>query len=336
MFTILRQILLAVTLIISQNAFSIPFTPTSIWNRTIQRTAVYTDVSDALWGSPADSPAQIYLDLITILYVNPQLTPVNIRLNNNWDYPYRAQPASGMLYQRKIGPTAGVQESTANGNGIVVIVDPSTGQADEGGAMFRDQDSNDLLIFQDRPALHYNVFTGSGLYDGVRGSGMSGLGGVIRASEINTVIPHALAIMTSGRIYSKNTCYVWPATRCDSIANDPTYGYKGPNSAYTLGTLLAIPPSINLSKIKFNTKQGYTVAIAAQRYGIYVVDSSAATGNRVGLSMDYQAAATDLGLIQDPINGYQSVDPNKIDGNAFQTDMITILHMVKAVINNKS
>jgi hypothetical protein len=335
MITILRKILLAVALIISQNSFSFPFAPTSIWNRTIQSTAVYTDVSDALWGSPANSPGQIYLDLITILYVDPQSTPVNIRINSNWDYPYRAQPASGTLYQRKLGPTAGVQESTDNGNGIVVIIDPLTGQADEGGAMFRDQDSNDLLIFQDRPALHYNVFTGSGLYNGVRGSGLSGLGGVIQAGEINTVIPHALAIMTSGRIYSKNTCYVWPATRCDSIAKDPTYGYKGPNNAYTLGTFLAIPPSINLSTIKFKTKQGYTIAIAAQKYGMYVVDSSAATGNRVGLSMDYQAAVTDLGLVQDPVTAYQSVDSKKIDGNAFQADIISILHMVKAVINNK-
>jgi len=331
----LFKLLLALVLLIPPNAFSIPFAPTSIWNRTIPSTAVYTDVSDALWGSPENSPAQIYLDLITILYVDPHLTPVNIRLDNNWDYPYRTQPASGTLYQRKLGATAGVKESTTNSNGIVVIVDPLTGRTDEGGAMFRDQGSNDLLIFQDRPALHYNVFTGSGLYDGVRGSGMSGLGGVIRAGEINTVIPHAIAIMTSGRIYSKNTCYIWPATRCDSIAKDPTYGYKGPNNAYTLGTLLAIPSSINLSTIKLKTMQGYTIAIAAQKYGIYVVDSSAATGNRVGLSMDYQAAVTDLGLVQDPVTTYQSVDAKKIDGNAFQADIIAILHKVKAVVNNK-
>jgi hypothetical protein len=221
------------------------------------------------------------------------------------------------------------------GNGIVVIVDPLTGNADEGGAMYRGANGSDMLIFQDRADLHYNAFTGSGLYNGVRGSGMSGLGGAIRPGEINTVIPHALAIMTDSRIYSRTTHYIWPANRTDSIANDPTYGHNGPNSAYTMGTLLAIPASVNLSTYVFRTRQAYSVAIAAQRYGIYVVDSSAATGNRVGLSMDSQAAVTDLGLMVDPTTGYQSVDPTKIDGNAFQADIIDILHEVQAVTNNK-
>jgi hypothetical protein len=314
------------------------FSTSSIWNRAIPATAVYTNVSDALWGfSPTDSPAQLYLDLVTVIFTNPQSSAVNVRLNSGFDYPKRSVPNGATLYQRRIASTAGVQESTGNklGNGIVVIIDPVTGAADEGGAFWRGSNGADILIEHDRSVLHYNAFTGSGLYNGVRGSGLAGLGGSIQPGEINTAIPHALTLLTSGRLYSKAVGYVWPATRCDSIWKDPTYGYKGPNKAYALGTLLAIPQSVDLAKLGLTTPQALNVAKAAQKYGLYVADSTAAYGNRFALAMEWNAAASDLGLTVNSSNGWQAFDSKKIDANAFQSDMLTILHNVKAVTSNK-
>jgi hypothetical protein len=143
-----------------------------------------------------------------------------------------------------------------------------------------------------------------------------------------------MAFLTSGILYSQAVGYVWPATRADSIWQNQTYGYKGPNTAYALGTLLAIPPSVNVATLGIQTQQAFNVAMAAQTYGMYVCDSTASSGNTMSLAMEYGAASNDLGCVVNPSNGWQSYDSTKINSTQFNADMITILHQCKAVTSN--
>jgi hypothetical protein len=87
--------------------------------------------------------------------------------------------------------------------------------------------------------------------------------GLIRKGEISSgKIPHALAAMAPQSILTASS--VWPAAAFDRSNH---YAGKLP-----MGSLLAIPPTTDLSTLGLSTR-GLTIAKAAQDYGVYVVDS---------------------------------------------------------------
>jgi hypothetical protein len=87
--------------------------------------------------------------------------------------------------------------------------------------------------------------------------------GLIRTGEISSgLIPHALAaLMTQTMLKS---VAVWPAA-----AFDRSNSYAG---ILPMGALLAIPPTVNLTKLGLSP-QGLAMATAAQNFGVYIVDS---------------------------------------------------------------
>jgi hypothetical protein len=103
---------------------------------------------------------------------------------------------------------------------------------------------------------------GTGVWDGRRASMLPSFAGLIRTGEIaNGSIPHALAALMAPTMLAESA--VWPAWAFDR------------NSRYSgnlpMGSLLAIPQSVNLNNLKLSP-QGLVVAKAAQNYGIYIVD----------------------------------------------------------------
>jgi hypothetical protein len=138
-------------------------------------------------------------------------------------------------------------------------------------------------------SVAFSSITGSGLGPkaGIRASGLSSLGGLIRRWEVDPsqpgytdgVIRHALAISvppamlsyTGGSAgYDANgngteTGYVWPATSQDWGSQ---YKYTG---NLPMGSLLAIPKSVDLTRLGLDA-QNYQLAKAMQDYGGYVVD----------------------------------------------------------------
>lgn len=105
----------------------------------------------------------------------------------------------------------------------------------------------------------------SGLVSGVRAAGVPAIAGLIRAHELESArIPHALAVAVPGSMLKRG--HVWPANRQDTNASS----YTG---SVPMGTLLAIPGSVDLGKLGLG-REGMALAKALQNYGAYVVDRS--------------------------------------------------------------
>jgi hypothetical protein len=105
-----------------------------------------------------------------------------------------------------------------------------------------------------------------GVNIGMRAYGGSSIGGLIRTWEVQAgQIRHPLAVALFDGVQLKQG-WVWPATQEDSGNGD--YGGLIP-----MGSLVAIPPSVNLSTLGLSPS-GLVLARAFQDYGAYIVDTS--------------------------------------------------------------
>ena len=340
------------------SSFERPFAPTSIWNRPIPADAQFADVQDAIWGDPDETPTHLGVDLVSVLFTDLTYPQVDFRLTRGWNYPQRSWPRGEALFRRRLAPDAGTElRFPKTGNALYVIIDPDTGRADEGVGAWRNptppqgrefsnaknlrpqlaSTSTDFLTLYDDDLLHnIDVINGDGL-DGPRGSGLSALGGTIRLGELDTGINHALAVMGSSRRYSRDNPFMWPASRADGYADNPIWGYLGADPNYAMGTLLAIPPSVDLQAMAWNTPQGLILAQSAQTYGWYIVDSGTGGwgGHSFKFAMERDAATIDLGLMIDPITDEMTIDPMIADADGLNLDVQQILTLVQAVTNNR-
>lgn len=104
---------------------------------------------------------------------------------------------------------------------------------------------------------------GSGYSNGRRASMIPSFAGLIRNGELGSgLIPHALAVIAPQKLLLAKA--VWPATAFDRGAH-----YSG---TLPMGSLLAIPSWIDLDNLGLSPT-GKTIAIAAQNFGVYIVDS---------------------------------------------------------------
>ena len=115
---------------------------------------------------------------------------------------------------------------------------------------------------------------GSGVFKDYHGScayGGSCTAGLIRKGELKNGIRHALRISITTAVLNKNAPgkpYVWPASSADGDGSS----YTGTGNVY-MGSLLAIPPNVNIEKIAGPPGTAlYELAKALQDYGAYVVD----------------------------------------------------------------
>lgn len=317
--------------IIPTNDYSEPFSSNSVWNRQIPNNSPYFDVNNAIWGDPTQAPNRIDVELVTICYVDESQPEVKLYKSKGWFHPDRSKNQGSVLYKRRLAYYSGTETRYPNtGNASFVIIDSKNGISDEGSAGWREPGKK-FITFFDEPRLHNIDLNGDGL-NGTLGSGLPALGGLLRMGEINSTINHSLAISLSSRKYSKDNYYVSPASQGDGFASNSTYGYLGNNPNYTLGTLLAIPYSINVDSITWNTPQGYNLAVANQKFGWYIIDSSTGEvgGDLMKISMSRSAAYQDLGLEVNHSTNEITVDPNKINFIAFEEDVKTIMQLVKA------
>lgn len=103
-------------------------------------------------------------------------------------------------------------------------------------------------------------------YESVNHAGASVLGGLIRKGELRGTIRHALAVQVRAPLINKSGApFEWPAHR--ALVSWVRYGT---NSNLRLGTLLAIPPDVDLDAIKLSP-ESLAVARALQDYGAYVI-----------------------------------------------------------------
>lgn len=138
------------------------------------------------------------------------------------------------------------------------------------------------------PATSFVFFPDSDLYgDGIDGShggsGLSALGGSIRLGELRPGQQgprHVLKVNVYGRgelhrCPNSLECSRWPARKADR-AGPANYGTNGNNQnrAMAMGSLLALPPSVDIAKIGLTTEPGRQLAWTLQNYGAYIVDDT--------------------------------------------------------------
>ena len=314
----------------NQAKFKQPFSSNSIWKRPISKNAIYYDVSAAIWGNSSLAPNRVSVEQVTLIYIDKSQLEVNIVKSKGWNMPKRAQTRGEVLYTRRFAPNAGIEvryPSTANAS--FVIINPKTGIATEGSAGWREP-GGDLITYYDEPRIHNINLFGNGL-SGTLGSGLPAMGGLIRVGEINNGINHSIAIAMGSKRFSKNKHFVAPAWRADGFASNLLNGYGGKNDRYTMGTLLAIPYSVDIDAIKWKTRQGYNLAKSSQKYGWYIIDSNDGGwgDDQMKLNVTRETALIDFGLQVNSDNDLRVVSP-KLDIVGLERDVITIMKLVMA------
>lgn len=311
-----------------------PFLSASIWNRAIPTNAVYANVQDAIFGNPASSPRRVGVEIVTICYTDPSHPITNIEKSNGWDYPLRSQSSGKVLYKRQLSSTTcGCLNWKKDGNNLFVLIDPITNLADLGVGGWRIFGGPLLNVPNDGPTAHnIDVINGNGIIGYGRASSLPAIGGLIRPGELSNNIDHAVAVLMPASRFSSKRHFIWPAQSADSFAR---IIYKGTNNNYTIGTLLAIPHSIDINKMRWNTVQGFNLAKAAQKYGWYIVDTSEYSGDLFNIAGEDEAAYFDLGYNINPNTGQETIDSEKINIDGFTADMLQILSNMSAVTSNK-
>ncbi len=319
---------------ISQNngpIYKSPFSSNSIWNRVIAKGATYHDVSEAIWGKPSLAPNRVSVEQVTIIYYDETQPIVNVVKSKGWYVPGRADASLQVFYTTRIAHNAGIEvRYPSTGNASFVIINKKTNIASEGSAGWREP-GGDLITFYNDKRIHNINLYGNGL-SGTLGSGLPALGGLLRQGEINDEIKHSLAIALSSRNYSRTNQFIAPAWRADSFASSIIHGYFGKNPSYSIGTLLAIPYNIDINQIKWNTKQGYIMAKANQKYGWYIIDSNdgGLGDDQMKFNISRETAIHDFGLGIDPKTDKLYVKEQKIDVVGLEADVIQILKLVMA------
>ncbi len=223
------------------------------------------------------------------------------------------------------------------GNGIVAVVQPN-------GTVYQANGANRaanaalygiLIGFPYRNPYAQTTDTGTGYFGAHTGSGLSGLGGSVRQWELQLggdySIQHPLKIELDQNLLWKNPSnasqsYVWPADRCDG--NTGGYGAYKDDPALTMGSLLALPPSLTPSSLGLQTEVGIKLFHALQDYGAYVVDTSGTNfsfpnHNYIATFCEERAARSTFNM-----------DCDENTGGAFYHDLNALYTNLQAVTNN--
>lgn len=148
---------------------------------------------------------------------------------------------------------------------------------------------------------------GDGRLGGHLGSGLSSIGGDIRAGELFGAQPlqHALKIdVDSAKLaYTRSSAtpgYRWPAVQADAAAPSD---YRGADPALVMGSLLTIRTSVTAASLGLTTPAGRRLLTAFQHYGAYVADSTGSANASLCVAADALAdyrTQTGTALTDDP------------------------------------
>jgi len=264
----------------TRNPLKWPFAQNSIWNMPIGSNAKYVHAKiekSTAYGMTFDE------DYIVL---TPDAPLVDIYENfADWDKTKsRCEVQGKLLFSAPIPKTFRVSPSTWDGTtpnaGLAVLMpDKKTIRQTQ---PFAYCDST-------KPATSHYVFEdqdiyGPGIYGTHGGSGLSAIGGTLRCGELTPTsgpIRHALKVNIFGRknIYYDDVTkgFRWPAKRADGYAADNYYKDRTLEIVQScrMGALLALPASMDLNKLGFETQPGRILAEAFQNYGAYLVDDTA-------------------------------------------------------------
>ena len=259
-----------------RNAHAWPFSRNSIWNLPIGASAVYVPAGIK---KPTDYGMTTDVDVL-VLTPGAPVTPVYYN-GDAWGGGSRCDVQGGVLFSAPIPPNFVVpgagsgnpDGSTPNYATAILAADNHT--LIQGQPMARCTEDGNVTMWwsQENESLF-----GTGNSGGHGGSMLSSIGGTIRLGELvpGGTIRHAMKVNLHGAedYYYDNLTrgFRWPATTADSGASG---SYNGTVPALREGSLLALPPSINVSAMGLETEPAKILARAFQDYGAYAVDDTA-------------------------------------------------------------
>jgi hypothetical protein len=248
-----------------------PFTNTSIWNEPIGGSAAYTPAHLA--------PAKVTVGSDAHITVMTPTAPITaIKLNTaGWSGASRCGTGGATIASAPM-PSSFVIPSTGHNYGLTALA--ADGHTLVQGEPFaRCTAAGAATVkFIAKPGDVYS----DGRLGADGGSGLSSLGGTLRLGELvpGGRVSHALSLDIYGAANlfkgSAATCYRWPAIRCDGYGPS---SYGGSNPKLTMGALLALPQSLNLSKLALQTGPGQMLAWTLQNYGGYITNDTANSRN---------------------------------------------------------
>ena len=249
----------------TRNKFLWPFASTSIWNMPIGRNAVYVPAHIA-------APTQQTLTADQDIIIMDPTAPLTLLAHNGagWGGGDRCTASGTSLTSVPI-PTDFIVPSNGANNALAVVM--ADGQTVIQGQPFaRCSPGGPATSLALAPSA--NLYT-NGILGAHGGSGLSSLGGTIRLNQLvpGGVIRHALKVNLDAAVdLYPSPGFVWPAVRHDSCAPGC---YGGTVRALEMGSLLAIPTSVNIDALGLETAPGRMLAWTLQNYGAYVADNTA-------------------------------------------------------------
>lgn len=235
-----------------------PFAPDSLWNTPIGAGARFTPVRGAA-------------DLSTgLLIVNAQAAhPIVLASTNDprADFFIAGQSAP---YLTTHLPKAVFTTPAASGTTLLILPDGVTLLE-----LNRFRRAGPNLHAE---SIHRGDLRGSGIppqHASTTASGLAQIAGSLRRHELTNHIPHVVGAVIPLEILGRKpdgTAHVWPALR--SIAANPNLAPRlDPSGNLHLGTLLAIPPSVDINQHAPPGTPAHALARALQDYGLLIKDT---------------------------------------------------------------
>ncbi len=249
-----------------------PFDAQGPWNHPIGSGAIYEPIQST-W-KPADGGFTKSVCYTIPTYVATASDP----LRNIYKRPYNT-PGPGNLVDTIRVPDAA--ERACGTDGQLNIIDPTHSVVSEMFDVIR-LANGDLST---AGGYIKNDLRGPGAafsgWHGTLAAGMSALGGMIRLGELTNGtaglgqgIRHALQGEVWNHSLNQNApgrrTFVWPASSSDVLSGG---SYSRTGNLF-MGSLLAIPPWVDINTIGIADPKALAIAKAMQDYGIYIVDTA--------------------------------------------------------------
>lgn len=256
-----------------------PFSHTSIWNMPIGSDAVYVHAQI----EPAWDAAMTIDEDYLIFTPDAPLVPI-YKNHAGWNRSKdRCIKQGNELFSAPIPPSFIINKDTWDGEtpnaGLAVLMPDKR-------TIRQTQPFSQCVAGSATSEYDYGAYDlyGEGIHGAHGGSGLSVLGGTLRAHELTPTsgpIRHALKVNLYGRknLYfdQETRGFRWPARAADSYAEQEYYKDRSYPAvpACRMGSLLAIPSFIPISSLNLETEPARIIAQALQDYGAYVVDDTA-------------------------------------------------------------
>lgn len=150
---------------------------------------------------------------------------------------------------------------------------------------------------------------GDGWQNGQTASMLPDYAGHIYEDEITTGINHAIAIAIPASLLKASIAYPAFAFDRNALTANPPYSGNVP-----MGGRIALPPSLNVSSLNLQTKEGKSIANAAKTYGFIVTDR-----NGEGITLKVQ-----------PV-GLSNISLMRNWNSKLQTDLLSIFNNLRLV-----